>query len=104
MKFLRNCQSRVEEIDPPKGQEPIRWLLLMSLPITSSEEAWRCVRWYTYRWWVERFHYVLKQGCRMEALQLSSERRLQRIPSSPPEYCVSRTTRDTTHRTLANRF
>lgn len=68
----------VQEIDPPKGQAPITWLLLTSLPIHQAEQAWQCVRWYSYRWLIERFHYVLKQGCQIEALQLSTATRLEK--------------------------
>jgi hypothetical protein len=67
----------VEEVNPPPtGQKPIRWLLLTTLPIDTAAQAWQCVTWYTYRWWIERFHYVLKQGCQIEALQLSKASRL----------------------------
>jgi hypothetical protein len=67
----------VEEVNPPPtGQKPIRWLLLTTLPIDTPDQAWQCVTWYTYRWWIERFHYVLKQGCQIEALQLSKGSRL----------------------------
>lgn len=66
----------VEEIDPPQGETAIHWLLLTSLPIDTAEQAWQCVTWYTYRWCIERFHYVLKQGCQIEALQLSQGSRL----------------------------
>lgn len=50
----------VEEIDPPPGQSPITWLLLTTLPIADTEAAWQCVRWYSYRWLIEQFHYALK--------------------------------------------
>ena len=40
----------VQEIDPPQGQAPITWLLLTSLPIEQVQDAWQCVRWYSYRW------------------------------------------------------
>ena len=66
----------VQEIDPPQGQAPITWLLLTSLPIEQVQDAWQCVRWYSYRWLIERFHFTLKQGCRIQALQLSSGTRL----------------------------
>lgn len=69
----------VEEVNPPPtGEKPIRWLLLTTLPIDTAEQAWPCVTWYTYRWWIERFHYVLKQGCQIEALQLSKGSRLSK--------------------------
>jgi hypothetical protein len=55
---------------PEDGSDPIRWLLLTTLPIDSFEQAWQVVRWYSYRWLIERFHFTLKSGCQIEALQL----------------------------------
>ncbi len=34
------------------------------------------MRWYSLRWLIERFHYTLKSGCRIEALQLETAARL----------------------------
>jgi hypothetical protein len=34
--------------------------------------------WYRARWEIELFFHVLKNGCRVEALQLSSVERLER--------------------------
>ncbi len=68
----------VEEVDPPPGVQPLRWLLLTTLPVASLEEAARVVRWYTYRWRIERYHFVLKSGCRLEELQLETAARLRR--------------------------
>ncbi len=67
---------RVEEASVPTEGKPIRWLLLTPLPIDSLEQAWRCVRWYSLRWLIERFHFTLKSGCRIEALQLETAQRL----------------------------
>jgi hypothetical protein len=62
-----------EETEQPEdGSKPIRWLLLTTLPIDSFEQAWQVVRWYSYRWLIERFHFTLKSGCQIEALQLDS--------------------------------
>ena len=33
---------------------------------------------YSYRWLIERFHFVLKSGCRFEDLQLENAERLKR--------------------------
>jgi hypothetical protein len=52
------------------SKEGIHWKLLTTLTITNAEEAKQCMRWYSYRWLIERFHYVLKSGCGIEALQL----------------------------------
>ncbi len=35
--------------------------------------------WYTYRWLIERFHDVLKSGCRLEERQLRTAARLERL-------------------------
>ena len=35
------------------------------------------VRWYSYRWLIERYHYVLKSGCHLEKLQLKTAQRLE---------------------------
>jgi len=66
----------VEEVTPPPEGKPIRWLLLTTLPIETFEQAWQCVRWYGMRWLIERFHFTLKSGCRMENLQLETAERL----------------------------
>ncbi|MEY2831730.1 MAG: hypothetical protein RLZZ574_988, partial [Cyanobacteriota bacterium] len=42
------------------------------------EQAVRCIRWYTYRWLIERYHYVLKSGCRIEQLQLKNAERIKK--------------------------
>lgn len=75
---LRLWAVQVEEESPPGGQRPVRWLLLTTLPVTSLEEAVRVVVWYTRRWLIERYHYVLKSGCRLEELALATAERLRR--------------------------
>lgn len=68
----------VQEEAPPAGVEPIVWLLWTSLPVTDLHAALRCVRWYSYRWLIERYHFVLKSGCRLEELQLQKAERIAR--------------------------
>jgi transposase-like protein/transposase Tn5 family protein len=68
----------VTEINPPSGVKPLEWLLLTTLPVTSLAEAERVVRWYAYRWRIERYHFVLKSGCKLEELQLETAARLRR--------------------------
>lgn len=60
----------VEEVNPPPGEEALLWRLITTLPVESATQALQLVRWYSYRWRIERFHYVLKSGCRLEELQL----------------------------------
>jgi hypothetical protein len=69
----------VQEINPPEGEKPVHWLLLTSLPVMTVDQAQQIVTWYSYRWLVERFHYVLKSGCKLEDSQLRQEARLERL-------------------------
>lgn len=68
----------VTERDAPAEGEPIVWLLLTTLPVPDLAAAAQCLRWYTLRWLIERFHYILKSGCTIEHLQLESAAALLR--------------------------
>lgn len=74
-----------QEQNPPDDTTPISWLLLTTLPVNSFDEAVQCVRWYSYRWLIERYHYVLKSGCRLEQLQLETRERIERALAT---YCI----------------
>ena len=41
-------------------------------------EADQCVTWYSWRWRIERLHFVLKSGCSYEKLQRETTERLWR--------------------------
>lgn len=62
----------------PEGEEPIEWLLLSTRAVTCLDDALWCVQSYTHRWKVERLHYALKSGCRIEDLQLETTERIER--------------------------
>jgi len=64
------------ELKPPKGEEPIAWLLLTSVPVADFAGACTIVRWYRARWEIELFFRVVKQGCQIERLRLETEHRL----------------------------
>ena len=66
------------EDNPPAGETPINWLLLTTLEVNDFSEAVLCILWYTYRWLIERYHYVLKSGCRIEHLQLETAERIKK--------------------------
>lgn len=66
------------ETDSPLGIEPIRWLLLTTLPVDTLDQAMTYIRYYTLRWLIERYHYTLKSGCQVEELQLETADRLKR--------------------------
>lgn len=50
----------------PKG-EAICWRLLSSLPVTSLADAKMLLRYYSYRWRIERWHYIMKSGAKAAA-------------------------------------
>ena len=50
----------VREIDPPKGAEPVRWVLLTTHAINSLADALEIVRWYRLRWHIEQLFRTLK--------------------------------------------
>ncbi len=68
----------VEEKQPPAGCPPICWFLLTTLPVLTWDDAMWTVEWYSRRWLIERYHFVLKRGCRIAQLQLETCARLQR--------------------------
>lgn len=59
-------------------EEPLHWKLLTTLAVTTVTAAVQCVKWYCYRWLIERFHYVLKSGTKIEELQLKDASSLQK--------------------------
>jgi transposase-like protein/transposase Tn5 family protein len=59
-------------------EDRICWRLLTTLEVTSLSDVVKYIRWYTYRWLIERFHYVLKSGTKIEELQLKDATSLQK--------------------------
>ena len=70
------CERR-----PPAGVKAIEWMLLSTIPIDSAEQACERLQWYARRWGIEIWHRILKGGCKIEARQLESFDRLQRLLS-----------------------
>jgi hypothetical protein len=64
------------EESPPAGTTAVCWRLVTTEPVQTWEEALRALREYTLRWLIERLHYVIKSGCRVERLQLDTAERL----------------------------
>lgn len=67
----------VSEVNPPKNDEPVEWLLLTSLPIDSLEQVRQVIQYYCVRWMIELFFRVLKSGCRVEERRFEQIDRLQ---------------------------
>lgn len=68
----------VHEPHPPLGIEPLSWMLLTDLPITTAAEAWEKVEWYCRRWGIEEWHRVLKSVCKIEQREFTTADYLQR--------------------------
>jgi hypothetical protein len=70
----------VIEQNPPKGSEPVHWLLLTTHKVETVADAWRIVGWYKQRWIIEQFFRVLKsQGLQIEDSDLQAAKRLERL-------------------------
>jgi hypothetical protein len=69
----------VREIAPPKGVEPLDWILLTSETVECFEDAWNVIGYYEKRWRVEDYHKCLKTGCQVEARQYRTSGRLERV-------------------------
>ena len=66
---------RIVEVNKT-DEQPIEWILATSLPVENSDDAMQAVEYYVQRWKIERFHYVLKQGCNVEEIQQRSVERI----------------------------
>ena len=60
------------EKNPPKGEEPISWMLLTTIPVLNYEDAVEKIEWYMNRWVIEIFFKTLKSGCKTEERQLKT--------------------------------
>jgi len=67
----------VAEADAPLGVEPLEWMLITNLDLNCCGDALLVVGYYRQRWKIERFHFVLKSGCRIEELQQHSVDRIE---------------------------
>lgn len=73
-----NVVRVLEKETTPRGEEPIEWTIITTVPVQDRSGAVEIVEAYAQRWKVERYHYVLKTGCGVENLQLGSADRIER--------------------------
>jgi hypothetical protein len=66
-----------EEKDAPAGCEPVKWMLLTTIPTHTFEDACEKINWYCRRWDIEVYHKVLKSCCKVEDRQLGSKERIE---------------------------
>lgn len=62
---------------PPREASRCAGDCLTNRAVPALEEAVELLDWYRARWEIELFFLVLKEGCRVERLQLADTRRLQ---------------------------
>lgn len=67
-----------KEMNPPAGTDPVVWRLLTNRQAETPEAVAELIDWYRARWEIELFFHVLKNGCKVEALQLGALEGLQR--------------------------
>ncbi len=73
---LRLQIIHAKEKTPPPDRPPLLWKLITNLPVSTHEEAVRMLGWYARRWSIETFFKILKTGCRIEAVRLTTANRL----------------------------
>lgn len=62
----------VSELAPPKGEQPVHWVLLTSEPIETEADLLRAIDIYRSRWLIEEYFKAIKTGCAYEKRQLES--------------------------------
>lgn len=68
------------EIGAPKGESPVYWRLLTTLPVTNLGQALEKIYYYTRRWLIEELFGMLKKdGFALESLQLETAAKLKKM-------------------------
>jgi hypothetical protein len=62
---LRVWAIYLQEKNPPPGATAVCWVLLSTVPVTSTKQALKCIGWYCRRWRIEEWHRVMKSGCKI---------------------------------------
>ena len=76
--YMRDAEAlalnviQILEEKPPRGVEPISWVIVTTLPTETQAQVERAIDIYRARWVIEEFHKVLKTGCMLEKRQLES--------------------------------
>ncbi len=68
----------VVETDPPQGVEPVEWLSLTTLPVSSRAAAVEVLDFYALRWRMEDWHRILKSGCEVGKIPHGTAERIKR--------------------------
>jgi len=70
---------RITEINPENEENKIEWILATNLPVNNADDAIKIVEYYVQRWKIERFHFVLKSGCKVEEIQQRTYERIKPV-------------------------
>lgn len=69
----------VKESDPPKGVEPLYWVLLTSWDCSTAQATLQVIGAYTRRWLIEEYHKALKSGTAIESAQLRTTHAVENL-------------------------
>lgn len=69
----------VQEVAPPKGADPVAWVLVTTESIETPDQVAAVVDHYRARWLIEEFFKALKTGCAIEKRQLESFAALTKV-------------------------
>lgn len=78
--WVELCAIEAKEIAAtvPKGEEPIQWILLTTLSVSTLEQAQQALHYYSLRWQIELVFGTLKtKGLNIEQSQLESGKSLK---------------------------
>lgn len=78
-KWIRMGVVQAREINPPRGQEPLHWILYTEEPMHSREDCWRALGRYEQRPIVEDYHKAAKTGAQIENRLYRTNKRLERV-------------------------
>lgn len=70
---------QVRETKPPRGQEPLHWILYTDEPMQTFEDCWRAIGRYEKRPIVEDYHKAAKTGAQIENRLYRKNKRLERV-------------------------
>lgn len=59
------------------GKKGIEWFLLTTVTVKNEKDIEKLVQYYAHRWKIERFHFILKSGCKIEKNQAREYERLK---------------------------
>jgi len=70
----------VEETNPPRGEEPVRWMLLTTCAVRNAKDAKRIIKFYRMRWAIEELNRTMKrQGMNVEESQITRANPMKKL-------------------------